>query len=131
MIKNQAFRFLIFPYLIIYKIITEFCLGIQLNPKTKIGPNITIYHFQSTVINCDAVIGKNLVIRHCVTIGNKGIGGGSPILGDDIDIGCNASIIGDITIGDNVTIGAGAVVVKDVPPNCVIVGNPARILRIQ
>ncbi|MBL7956618.1 MAG: serine acetyltransferase, partial [Flavobacteriales bacterium] len=49
-----------------------------------------------------------------------------PRFGDRVDIGANAVVIGPITIGDDALIGAGAVVVKDVPPNCVAVGNPAR-----
>lgn len=40
--------------------------------------------------------------------------------------GCK--VFGDITIGDNVTIGPMAVIVKDVPANCTVVGNPARII---
>jgi serine O-acetyltransferase len=39
-----------------------------------------------------------------------------------------ATIVGGVTIGNNVTIGAGAVVVKDVPDNCLVVGNPMRII---
>jgi acetyltransferase-like isoleucine patch superfamily enzyme len=38
-------------------------------------------------------------------------------------------IIGDINIGNNVVVGAGAVVVKDVPDNCIVAGNPARIIK--
>ena len=44
-------------------------------------------------------------------------------------IGANAVVIGNVTIGDNVFIGAGAVVVKDVPSNCVVAGNPAKIVK--
>lgn len=46
-------------------------------------------------------------------------------------LGANICIIGDIRIGNNVTVGAGTVVVKDVPDNCVVVGNPARIIKMQ
>ena len=56
-------------------------------------------------------------------------GGNAPIIGDNVNIGSNTCIIGEITIGDNVVIGAGSVVVKDVPSNVVIVGNPARIIK--
>jgi len=44
-------------------------------------------------------------------------------------IGANATILPGITIGENAMVGAGAVVVKDVPPNAVVVGNPARIIK--
>lgn len=44
-------------------------------------------------------------------------------------IGVNAIIMPGITIGDEVVVGAGAVVTKDVPSNCVVVGNPAKVIR--
>lgn len=44
-------------------------------------------------------------------------------------IGSGATLLGGITVGENATVGAGAVVTKDVPPNAIVVGNPARILR--
>ena len=43
----------------------------------------------------------------------------------------NALVFGGIRIGNNVTVGAGSVVTKDVPDNCVVVGNPARIIQIN
>jgi UDP-2-acetamido-3-amino-2,3-dideoxy-glucuronate N-acetyltransferase len=44
-------------------------------------------------------------------------------------IGSGATLLGGITIGENAIIGAGSVVTKDVPPNAIVAGNPARILR--
>lgn len=44
-------------------------------------------------------------------------------------IGSGAVIMCDVTIGENAIIGAGSVVTKDVPPNAVVAGNPARVLR--
>jgi acetyltransferase-like isoleucine patch superfamily enzyme len=44
-------------------------------------------------------------------------------------IGSGATLLGGITIGENAIIGAGSVVTKDVPPNSVVAGNPARILK--
>ncbi|MBR6126567.1 serine acetyltransferase, partial [bacterium] len=46
-------------------------------------------------------------------------------------LGAGAKVLGNITIGDNVRIGAGAVVFEDVPSNCTVVGNPARIVKQQ
>ena len=54
---------------------------------------------------------------------------GKPTIGDNVSIGCNAVIAGDIQIGNNVKIGAGCVVVKSVPDNCTVIGNPAIIVR--
>ena len=50
-------------------------------------------------------------------------------IGEKCFIGANAIIMAGITIGDEVIIGSGAVVTKNIPSNCIIVGNPARILR--
>ena len=44
-------------------------------------------------------------------------------------IGSGATLLGGITVGENAIIGAGSVVTKDVPPNTIVAGNPARILR--
>lgn len=54
---------------------------------------------------------------------------GKPTIGDNVSLGANVTIIGGIHIGDNVTVGAGSVIVKDIPSNCVVVGNPARIIK--
>ena len=94
--------------------------------STKVGKGLTYAHPYSTVLNAE-YIGDNLYCRHCTTIGKKD--GRRPRIGNNVTLGANVVIIGDITIGNNVTIGAGSVVVKDVPDNAVIVGNPARIIK--
>lgn len=58
------------------------------------------------------------------------LGGGSPIIGDNCDIGVGAKIIGDITIADNVTIAAGAIVNKSCSQsNVVLAGVPAKVIK--
>lgn len=52
----------------------------------------------------------------------------APVIGDNVYIAPECNIMGE-RIGDGVTIGTGSVIVKDVPSNCVIVGNPGRIIR--
>ena len=71
--------------------------------------------------------GKNLRVGPGVVIGRNGKD--YPVLGDNVYIAANATVIGDIKIGNNVIIGAGSVVVKDIPDNSVVVGNPARVIR--
>lgn len=50
-------------------------------------------------------------------------------VGKRASIGSNATILCGLVIGENAIVGAGSVVVKDVPPNTVVAGNPARVLR--
>lgn len=80
------------------------------------------------VINPNAVIGKGTVIQNSVCIGELDGSHKSPTIGENVFIGCHASVLGDIIIGNNVKIGAGAVVVSNVPDNCTVVGVPARIV---
>jgi len=79
-----------------------------------------------------AVIGKNSVIFHQVTIGTNTLidskSAGAPTIGDNVYIGAGAKIIGDLTIGDNVRIGANAVIYKDVPDNSVVTSS---VMQIQ
>lgn len=93
----------------------------------NIGKGLFIVHGFSTIIVAQR-IGENCRIYQQVTIGyrNNPI---SPIIGNNVLIGAGAIVIGDITIGDNSTIAAGAVVTKDVPPNSVVVGNPAILVN--
>ncbi|WP_452225907.1 hypothetical protein [Lacinutrix cladophorae] len=97
--------------------------------STKIAGGLMCYHPFATVINAKS-IGKNFQFRNGLTIGNKNNDNTLvPIIGDNVTVGANVVIIGNITIGNDVVIGAGAVVVKDVPSNCVIAGNPAKIIK--
>ncbi len=53
------------------------------------------------------------------------------VIGDNVSLGANVTVIGNVHIGNNVIVGAGSVVIKDVPDNCVVAGNPAKIIRYQ
>jgi putative colanic acid biosynthesis acetyltransferase WcaB len=118
-----------------YALIVEWILGVELPWDTKVGENLKLLHGVGLVVNHETIIGTNCTLRHCTTIGNKkrpdGSYTGSPKIGNYVDIGSNVVIIGPITVGDHAVIGAGSVVVKDVPEGAVVVGNPARVIRMN
>ncbi|WP_223115317.1 serine acetyltransferase [Hanstruepera ponticola] len=97
--------------------------------STQIDGGLSCYHPFASVINAKS-IGRNFQFRNGLTIGNKRNDNSLiPSIGHDVTVGAQVVIIGNITIGNNVIIGAGSVVVKDVPSNCVIAGNPAKIIK--
>lgn len=118
---SKYLRFLLWPY-------SNFYIG---NMEAFGGRAFVLNHPYSTIINAKK-IGRNFTICQLTTIGNAKHGRNDlvPTIGDNVSIGANATIIGDIRIGNNVIIGAGSVVVKDVPDNCVVAGNPAKIVKL-
>lgn len=95
------------------------------------GEGLKLEHYGSVIVNPKSRIGKNCIIHgNCCIGSNGGYPDYSPVIGDNVDIGQNAQILGGITIADNVRIGAGAVVVKDVlTPGVTVVGVPGRIIE--
>ncbi len=94
---------------------------------SDIGGGLFIQHGFSTYIAAVS-IGENCWINQQVTIGYKD-DTSPPVLGDNVTVGCGAKVLGPIHIGQNVVIGANAVVVKDLPPDSVWGGVPARRIR--
>ena len=125
-------RWLRRPFSLLYKLLkifSEVLTGIELPCEAILGRRFRIDHFGGIVISGDAVFGDDCVIRNGVTVGLKNTGQrGAPTLGNRVDVGAGAKILGAITIGDDVLIGANAVVLNDVPSNSIAVGIPARVL---
>lgn len=92
----------------------------------EIGPGFLIQHGFSTIVAAKK-IGANCHVAQQVTIGFKN--GGNPVFGDGCEVHCGAKCFGDIEIGSGTIIGANAVVDKSIPPNCVVVGIPGRIIK--
>lgn len=124
-----------FPIFLIYRLFFEWILGIELPWQTRVGPNLRIFHGFGLVVNDRVVLGEGVILRHLTSIGVKGTGefgtGDVPRIGNYVDIGSHVVILGNVVVGDHAKIGAGSVVVKDVPAHAVVVGNPARVVRIE
>lgn len=102
---------------------------IELSENTKIGPGLYFGHPFGITINPDAVLGKNINIHKGVTIGqeNRGARKGTPIIDDEVWIGINATIIGNIRVGNDVLIAPNSYVNCDIPEHSVVFGNPCII----
>lgn len=126
---RRVYYYLGLPYLIFYRVLVEWFFTVEIPWNVRIGKNLALYHGQCLVMNSEVVIGENCTLRHCTTIGHKQLQGGgfsgSPVIGDNVDMGSNVCIIGKIHIGDNVKIGCGAVVTRSIGDDQTVVGNPA------
>ncbi len=108
--------------------IVETASGISLPKSATIGPGLRIWHFGNVFVHPEAVLGANCTLRQGVTIGNRRDDGPVPRLGDNVEVGAYAQILGDVAVGQGAKVGAMAVVLVDIPPGAVAVGNPARII---
>ena len=96
--------------------------GVEISHDATIGVGLYIGHFPGVVIRGECVIGKNFSILQNTTIGSRKPGDmGYIVIGDDVSIGANSCIIGNIKIGNNVTIGAMSFVNQDVPDNSIVI----------
>ena len=103
---------------------------IQIPSSTDIGEGFYIGHCGRIIINPKAKLGKNINIATGVTIGqeNRGKRKGTPTIGNNVWIGTNAVIVGNITIGDDVLIAPLSYVNFDVPPHSIVLGNPGKVI---
>ena len=101
----------------------------EISRGARIGPGFLLMHRQGVTIG-PAEIGSSCVIHQYVTLGQRVAGGdhGVPRIGNNVWIGPGAIITGSITIGDGATIAAGTVLSRDVPPGCLVGGNPGRVI---
>lgn len=117
------------PFSVLYEILykwVQIVTGIELPCETRLGRNFVIDHFGGIVISGYTVFGDNCRIRNGVVVGLARIDDPcAPVIGNNVDIGAGAKVLGRIRIGDNVAIGANAVVIRDVPDNSIAVGVPA------
>jgi serine O-acetyltransferase len=105
--------------------------GIELYWSSEIGRRVEIAHQGTIALHPHCRIGDDCVIRQGSTIGaseERDPSSEAPILGDNVQVGAGAMVLGKIKIGNNVRIGPNAVVTTDVPDNSTVMAPPSRII---
>jgi serine O-acetyltransferase len=119
-------------YLALYRKVRN-TYGIDLPCTVKLGRRVVIEHQGAIVIHGYCSIGDDSIIRQGVTLGNRYLDQpfAAPQLGDRVNVGAGAKILGGVTIGAGANIGANAVVLSDIPPGQTAVGIPAKIIKCK
>ncbi|HEY9828247.1 MAG TPA: serine acetyltransferase [Stenomitos sp.] len=104
--------------------------GIDLPYTVRLGQRVIIEHQGAIVIHGNSEIGDDCIVRQGVTLGNRYLEQplDAPVLGNRVNVGAGAKILGKVSVGDDASIGANAVVLQDIPAGKTAVGIPARIL---
>lgn len=107
--------------------------GIDLPYTVQLGRRVVIEHQSAIVVHGHCRIGDDCILRQGVTLGNRYLDRPleSPTLGNRVNVGAGAKILGGVTLGDDVNIGANAVVLIDIAAGQTAVGIPARVLKTQ
>lgn len=104
-------------------------LGMSI-PVNTFGEGLLVYHSQGIIVHKNSRIGKYCKLHGLNCIGNSGSEGGLPKLGDHVDIGVGAAIIGDITLASHTKVAANSVVCKSFRKEYqVLAGVPAKIIK--
>lgn len=104
----------------IHWLLKQYC-SCEIYFNNDIGEGFYVVHGQGTVIGSRNKIGKGFIIHQGCTIGHRKNGSGAGnIIGDNVTLYANSSIIGELNIGNNVIIGAHVLVTKDIPDDTVV-----------
>jgi acetyltransferase-like isoleucine patch superfamily enzyme len=113
---------------------TAYGLAIRVGQRVFINQNCTLYDFAEVSIGDDVMIGPNVSLLsagHPVAPSQRraSLIGKPIVIGRNVWIAAGATIIGGVTVGDDSVVAAGSVVTRDVPPDTLVGGNPARVIR--
>lgn len=116
-------------YLVMFKA-AEIFGGIKLSYNVRVGRRLKIEHFGGMILGARS-IGDDVIVRQNTTFGIASLDdlNAKPMIGNGVNVGTGAVILGHVVIGDGAVIGANAVVLRDVPPRALAVGVPARVIE--
>lgn len=121
------------PLTLLYRssnLLLNWAWGIKLDYIVRLGRRVRIWHHGGMVLGARA-IGNDVQIRQNTTFGvaDRRIPAGKPVIGDGVDIGTGAVLVGDIQVGDHSVIGANSLVNRSVPAYSVVVGVPGKVVK--
>ena len=125
-LRFRPLRWLTTAIYIVWNAFIAAATGIMIERRTQIGKGFHIIHPGMLQIHPNTVIGDRVGIMHNVTLGTN-MSTECPTIGDDVFIGCGASVLGGVTVGEGARISANTLVIADVPPGAVAMGVPAQI----
>lgn len=118
-----------------YRLLTSLFLSVELPYQLRVGPRLRVFHPHSIVLNPGVTLGADCILRQSVTIGNvvrrDGTEKGVASAGNGVEFGAGCVVAGNLHVGDHARIGALALVLVDVPDYGVMVGNPAKLVRVD
>jgi serine acetyltransferase len=125
-------RWLRAPATVVYRALqtgVHYGFGIKLDNTVKLGLRVRIWHHSGMVLGARS-IGDDVCIRHNTTfvVARRSDLATKPVIGDRVEVGCGAAILGDVRVGEDSVIGANAVVTQDLPARSLAVGVPAQVL---
>lgn len=103
--------------------------GVMFSPLTQLSPDVTIS--DNCILLPNSFVGHDSFLDRFAHIATNSVIGANVHVGKGVHIGSNATVREKVKIGDYSLVGAGAVVLNDVPDNAIVVGNPARVLKIR
>ena len=113
---------------------TAYGLEIRVGQRVFINQNCTIYDLAEIRLGDDVMLGPNVSLitsGHPVAPSQRraGVVAKPIVIERNVWIAAGATVIGGVTVGENSVVAAGSVVTRDVPPNTLVGGNPARVIR--
>lgn len=128
-IPRTKFIDIIDPTAIVPKGFCEIGTGVMLSPLCQLSPDVTIS--DNCILLANSFVGHDSFLDKFAHVATNGVIGANVHIGKGVHIGSNATIREKVRIGDYSLVGAGSVVLEDVPDNAIVVGNPARILKVK
>jgi acetyltransferase EpsM len=128
-IPQEKYFSIIDPTAIIPEGYCQIGKGVLFAPLSQLSPDTTVS--DNCILLANSFIGHDSFLDRFAHVATNAVVGANVHVGKAVHIGSNATIREKVRIGDYSLIGAGAVVLEDVPENAVVVGNPARVLRVR